>query len=161
MLSENSRMFDYILDVFIQKGKGDIIEKVIEDAMEGYRSHPELFVWVSKNILTEAWQKLLNEKINQYKYRIFESTFFLLSYLGRQIKNKINLENNTKIQKQIIRLLFDKNTNLFLNYIKKCVEDGTNVSSLLRLFRENEYIPQKHRENIIGELRSIEKPIIA
>lgn len=161
MLSESSRMFDYIYDIFIQKGKEDLINSLIEDTINNYRKYPELFLWIAKNVLTENWKSLLKEKIEEYKQKILESTFFLLSYLGRQIKNKVNAEINTKLQKQIIRLLFDKNTNLFLNYIKESVENNTDITSLLRLFRENEYIPTKHRENIIAELRSIEKPIVA
>ncbi|MBN1898054.1 MAG: hypothetical protein JW827_04690 [Spirochaetes bacterium] len=161
MLTESSKMFDTILDVFIHKGKQDIIEKIINEAIDNYRNYPELFLWVAKSTLTDEWKDKLKEKMDEYKFKIYESTFFLLSFLGRQIKNKANAENNTKLQKQIIRLLFDKNTNLYLNYIKDCANNNKDVSSILQLFRENEYIPTKHRENIIGELRSIEKPIIA
>jgi len=62
-----------------------------------------------------------------------------------------------KIQKQIIRLLFDKKTDNFLNFIKEAAESGFDTTSLLTLFKENEYIPKKQKENMMAELRDIDK----
>ena len=76
------------------------------------------------------------------------------------MKNKKNTDYYSKVQKQVIRLLFDKSANYFLSFIKDSVENNHDISSLINIFMENEYVPKKHRENIVGELRSIEKSIV-
>jgi len=161
MFSETSKIFEFVLDIFVQKKKTDNVDKIIKETMESYREYPELFLWIAKNILSESLKEYLQDDINKYKFKVFEVSFFMLSYIGRQIKKKSDVQNNTKLQKQIIRLLFDNSTSYFLNFIKYGNENNIDVSSLLRLFKENEHIPEKHKENIVGELRSLEKPIIA
>ena len=62
--------------------------------------------------------------------------------------------------KQIIRLLFDKTTNYFVNYVLEAVKREEDIETLLRLFKENEYIPRKQKENIIAQLQEAEKPVV-
>lgn len=158
LFTENNKIFDFIIDLLVKNGKKEMILTLIDETLEKYRETPELFYFISKNIISGAWAHIIKTDM-EIKSRIFLGLFSLLFYLGRQIRNKINPDHFSKIQKQIIRLLFDKNTNHFLSYIKQAVSDNHDTSSLLTLFKENEYIPKKTKENIIAELRNFEKPV--
>ena len=160
MLLENSKIFDHIYEIFLNRGVTEKIIEIIDKAVEKYRDYPELFFWCAKNILTDNFKNLLGEKLEDYKSKVLESLFFLLSYLQRLIKDGINVEENEKLQKNIIRLLFDKSSNIFVNYIKNALMANKDVTTLLQLFKESEYIPKKQRENVIAEIRSLEKPIV-
>ncbi len=159
MLTENSKIFDYITDIFSSQGKDNKIKEVIESGIKNYRKYPELFIWISKNILNGEFDKYLEDKRNTLKM-VFQNLLFLLSYLGRQIKNKNNVTFNKKLQQQIVRLLFDKKSNFLLNYIKDAISQQEDTSAFLNLIRENEYIPKKQKENIIAEVRNSENTII-
>jgi len=157
ILTENSKIFEYIFDIFEKNNKKEKIEEIIETAIKNYRKYPELFIWVSKNILNDNWTNYVDDEM---KKTVIQNLLFLTSYLGRQIKNKINPIVNKKNQQQIIRLLFDRKTGYFLQFIKTAIKNQTDVSSLLNLFRENEYVPKKQKENITAEIRNTENTIV-
>lgn len=159
LLTEVNKSFDYIIETLITNKKTELIEKAVNQAIEKYREYPELFYYSSKNIFTNSWDKIIPLNAD-LKTKIFQNLFFLLSFSGRQIKNKVNTEHYNKVQKQIIRLLFDKNTNYFLNFVKESFNNNQDITSLLNLFRENEYVPKKQRENIVAELRGFETSIV-
>ena len=158
LFTEESKLFESLIEILSNNKKNDIIKNIIDKAIDKYRDYPELFYYISKNIFTKTFDTVIQSDFI-LRNKIFQNLFFLLSYSGRQVKNKISTDYYNKIQKQIIRLLFDKQTNYFLNFIKKSM-DNNDLSSILNLFKENEYIPKKYRENTVAELRSLEKSIV-
>ncbi len=159
MFFEIPRLYDYTIEFFINKNKPEIIKRLIEESIEKYRSYPELFYFVARNILKGEWNQYI-EDLNEKTREVLERCFVLLSYLGRQIKNKSKSQKQDKLMKQIIRLLFDKTTNYFVNYVLEAVKREEDIETLLRLFKENEYIPRKQKENIIAQLQEAEKPVV-
>jgi len=144
----------------LHKGnKNELIKNVINKSIDEYRDYPELFYYFAKNIFSKSMDKIITIDFSLMQ-KIYQNLFFLLSFAGRQIKNKKNADQFSKIQKQVIRLLFDKSSNYFLKFLKNSLEKNHDVASLINFFMENEYVPKKHRENIVGELRSIEQSIV-
>ncbi len=158
IFTENSKIFEFIIDIFEKNKKEERIKDIVENAIKNYRKYPELFIWISKNILNDNWKKYTDEP--DLKKNIIQNLLFLTSYLGRQIKNKVNPIINKKNQQQIIRLLFDKKNGYFLQYVKSALREQRDISSLLNLFRENEYVPKKQKENITAEIRNTENTIV-
>ena len=156
MFTEIPKIFDFIIEIFIKNNKTDRIKQLGTDILEKYRDTPELFYFLAKNILSNTWANIIKAD-NELKNKLYQTSFFLLSFCGRQIKNNVKTDFFLKIQKQIIRLLFDKKTDNFLNFIKAATESEFDTSSLLTLFKENEYIPKKQKENMTAELRNIER----
>ena len=159
LFTEGNKLFDFIIEILTNSNKNELIRKAIDQSIDQYRDYPDLFYYFAKNILSKSMENVITTDFNLLQ-KIYQNLFFLLSYAGRQMKNKKNTNYYSKIQKQVIRLLLDKSSNYFLNFIKKSVDNNHDISSLINIFMENEYVPKKHRENIVGELRSIEKSIV-
>lgn len=158
LFTEVNKTFDFIIEILIHNNKTDLLHEAINKCIDKYRDYPELFCFTAKNIFSGSWDKIVDVNFD-LKNKVYQDLFFLLSYSGRQIKNNVNSEYYNKIQKQLIRLLFDKNSNYLLNFVKEFF-NKKDITSLLNLFRENEYIPNKQREIIVGELRSFEKSFV-
>ena len=157
-LTPLTKVHDIIISELIRLKNVDVINSIISTLIEHYRDYPDVFVWMSKNLLSDSW------KIDGLQWNIedvFANLFYLVSHLNRQIKTVQEPAEYQKLLKQILNLLFSKRKPYFKDYFMERKKAGEDVSRLWDIFTENKYIPSKYQEQVFAEIRAMEKTIMS
>ena len=128
----------------------EFLYKVIEN----YKDMPDIFVGFGKILISD------NQRFDLYK--VYTNYLYLVSILGRKIRNQENEEENKKLQKNIINLIFNRQGPNIINFIveRKKASDIL-AQKLVDLILDNTYLPEKYKKDVIDEVRKLENIIIA
>ncbi len=136
------RIHKYIINKLIRAHAYNIINNFIDRLIAGAKQSPEIFLWVSRNILTRAWDY---EWIDFSREELFLTYVRLLHEL-RKIEPKGN-----RIKNMALETLFE-NEALGL---KEIVSQSSHqfLEKLYDLFISLPYIEDSHRERFLAVIR--------
>jgi transcription elongation factor GreA-like protein len=123
--------------------------------IENYKDYPELFFSIGRSMLSSREE-------GADPLRIYTNFVYLISVLGRKVRNGENEEENTKLQKNIISLVFSRQEpNIFTFVVKEKKAGNPKIANLVDLVIDNTYLPEKHKKDLLDQIRSLENIIIA
>ena len=144
----------YVMTELNRLEQYETLEHFIKLAFARYREHPEVFLWISKSIMTGQWQY---DWLHHGKEEVVLHLFRLLKPLV-QIEKK-----GTRLKNTALETIFGT-TNITVENIKNgslpeiiLSTDAKSIRRMLALFKEVPYVPDAHKENfiqLIHELRS-------
>ena len=151
--------FSIMHPVLLEKAEKALGRERLKDyklsVIENYKDYPELFFSIGRSMLAS-----LEEGADPL--RIYTNFVYLISILGRKIRNGENEEENTKLQKNIISLIFNRlEPNIFSFVVKEKKAGNPKVANLVDLVIDNTYLPEKHKKDLLEQIRSLENIIIA
>lgn len=134
-------------------------EGYIKSLIEKYRDYPDLFFWIAKNLLTKT-KDFQEYDLNEFT--IYTNLISLVSQLGRKIRNGEKEEENSKLQKNIIALLFSNKEPLLVDFVVQEKKEGNSrIDNLIDLITNNKYLPDKYKKNLLDHVRNLEKMIFS
>lgn len=118
------RLFPYSLsagmvDTLLASGHIESLQRMVLDIVENYKDHRDAFIWVVNNLLEKPWVqelKLSYEKILITLIHILDISF-------KEIENHRDTTENRKINKQVQKILFDKNTKNLERFLEQSGHD--------------------------------------
>ena len=123
--------------------------------IDNYKDYPELFFSIGRTMLS-------SKEAGVDLFKIYTNFVYLISILGRKIRNGENEEENTKLQKNIISLIFSRQEpNIFSYVVKEKKAGHPKIANLVDLVIDNTYLPEKHKKDLLDQIRSLENIIIA
>ena len=114
------RIHKYIINILLRNNSYSLINNFIDNIISGWKQYPEIFIWVSKNLLSKSWA---------YDWLDFSSEGLVASYfrLMNELK-KIEVDSN-KMKNQTMDFLFDDEA-----VILKAIVSDNDETLLNRLF---------------------------
>lgn len=158
LLQTPIKIHKYIIEKLNSLNQKDRLKYYFETIFRKYREYPEIFLWISKNILENDWD-IEYEWIDTNKYDVLLQIFRLLKPLER-IETKGNRLKNLSIE-TIFGTLNITVENLEKSKIKDYIEKAE-VSFIKRiyiLFKNVNYIPDAHKENFKEFIKKIRPDI--
>jgi len=129
------RIHKYIVNILMRSHEYYTINHFIDRIIPGAKQYPEIFIWVAKNIFTEAWN---------YNWLDYNEENLVLSYfrLMNELK-KIEVEGN-RLKNIMIEILFNDNCEV----VKKIVNryDRQLVGKIFDIFENLPYVEESHFE---------------
>jgi len=103
------RIHKYIINSLLRNNSYNLINSFIEKIISGWKQYPEIFIWISKNLLSKAWS---------YEWLDYSSEGLVASYfrLMNELK-KIESDSN-KMKNQMMDFLFDDEEIILKNIVR-------------------------------------------
>ncbi len=147
-----------IISELMRLGREDILESFVSDLNKKYREHPEIFLWMARNILTASWAEYnwVKLPIDDVMLQVFR----LLKPLNQIEKNSVRLKN---MALDIIcgtkNLTVDslKKDKTFYSIIQQAKPDY--VKRLYAIFQDVPYIPEAHKENMRAFFKEVNQGV--
>jgi transcription elongation factor GreA len=136
------RIHKYIFNNLIRANAYSIINTFIERVIIGAKQHPEIFLWVSKNLLTRAWDY---DWLDYSRESLVISHFRLMNEL-----KKIEIDGN-KLKNSALTMMFD-NDSACLRYIADQFEPGV-LNKVYDLFENVSYIEESQAEKFLAIIK--------
>ncbi|GIX40651.1 MAG: transcription elongation factor GreA [Leptospiraceae bacterium] len=155
LLQTPIKVHKYIIEKLNNLGRKEILKDYIETIFRKYREYPEIFLWISKNILENDWEQEY-DWIDTNKFDVLLQIFRLLKPLER-IETRGNRLKNLAIEtifgtQNITVETLEKSK--IKEYIEKADENF--IKRIFILFKNVPYIPDAHKDNFkifINKLR--------
>ncbi len=137
------RIHKFIINSLIRAHTYNIINNFIDRAVTGAKQNPEIFLWVAKNLLSQAWDYPWLD----YSYERLLLTFFRLMNELKKIETKGNRLKNITVD-----ILFDND-----GFVLKEIVARTQQAFLGKLYdmlKEVSYIEDVQKEKFLGYIKS-------
>ncbi len=157
LLETPIKIHKYIIDKLNKSDQSSLIS-FFNTLYRKYKEYPELFLWISKNILENDWYEEY-QWIDKSREEILLQLLRLLKYLDRIEKKGNKLKNATLdvifgTQNITIEYL---NKSKFKKYIENFSEEI--IQKLYLLFKDIPFIPKEHKENLLNFIKGIRPEI--
>lgn len=130
------------------------ITEFLRGLLADYKDHPDVLLGFGRHFLADDGRFDRTE--------VYTNLLYLVAVLGRKIRNGENEEENRRIQKNAIGLLFNRQGPNLISYIVEKKKAGSpDAQKLVDLALDNAYLPDKHKKEIVDEVRKLENIIIA
>lgn len=146
LLSIPIKIHKYIIEKLNQMQKKEILIDFVDTIFRKYRDYPEIFLWLSKNILENDW----DQEFDWIKFTKFD----VLLYIFRILKPLERIEGRSnRLKNFAIETIFGSQNitveNLEKSRIKYYIEnsDANYIKRIYLLFKNTPYIPEAHKEN--------------
>ncbi|GEM_PF-3157034 len=157
--SRYSASHNLLIERISKKLGEEKVKEFVGNVIENYKDYPDLFYWLGKNIISG------NKDFARYcdnVFKVFVNLLYLVSLLGRKIRSGENVDENTKLQKNVIGLLFGKQDACLIDYVVKEKKSGNaHVDTLIDVVSDNIYITDKYKKTLLDAVRNLERIIIA
>ncbi|MFN3603812.1 MAG: GreA/GreB family elongation factor [Leptonema sp. (in: bacteria)] len=157
LLETPVKIHKYIIDK-LNRIDPNILNQFFVPLFRKYKEYPELFLWVSKNILENDWHREY-EWIDKSKEEVVLQLLRLLKYLDRIEKRGNKLKNAT------LDVIFGTQNisieNLQKSKMKKFIEEfqEDTIQKLYILFKDIPFIPKEHKENLLNFIKIVRPEI--
>jgi len=138
------KIHKYIFSELVKEEKFDTINDFVNTTLHKLKDAPEVFLWVSKNILNEQWNyDWLKVQFHDVVLRVFR----LLRPLGKIEKT------GTKLKKMAQDIIFGNDSII----LKKTIDesDDSTIRKLAALFKEVPYIEDSQKNKLIEFINSL------
>jgi transcription elongation factor GreA len=136
------RIHKYIINNLIRAHSYKVINGFIDRAITGAKRSPEIFIWVSKNLLSRAWD---------YDWIDYSKESLILTYfrIMNELK-KIETKGN-RLKNMTLEFLFDNEGAV----LKELVEQNGQqfVSKVYDLFSGLNYIEESHKNKFLAVIK--------
>jgi transcription elongation factor GreA len=158
LLEPTIKVHKYIIEKLDQLNRKDVLRNYIDLIMRKYREYPEIFLWISKNILENDWEKDY-DWIQTTKYDVLLQIFRLLKPLER-IETRGNRLKNLAIE-TIFGNVNITVENLEKSKISEYIQNASEsfVKRIYILFKNVPYIPDAHKENFKEFIKKVRPDI--
>ena len=129
------RIHRYIINNLIRAQEFGVINQFIERAVTGVKQYPEIFLWVSRNLLTRAWDY---DWLDYSRQELILTHFRLLNEL-----KKIETRGN-RLKNMVIDILFDNEEAVLRDIIKN--NDVSFIRKIYDLFTGVPYVEESQVE---------------
>jgi transcription elongation factor GreA len=127
------RVHKYIINNLIRANAYNIINKFIDRSTTGAKENPEIFLWVSKNLLTEVWDY---DWLDYSRETLVLTLFRLLNEL-----KKIEIKGN-RLKNMAVEILFNNEDEVLKDIIESSNE--TFLSKIYDIFSNVSYIEESN-----------------
>ncbi len=127
------RIHKYIINNLIQANAYNIINKFIDRSITGAKENPEIFLWVSRNLLTETWDY---DWLDYSRETLVLTLFRLLNEL-----KKIETKGN-RLKNMAVEILFSNEDKILKDIIERSKESF--LSKIYDLFKNVSYIEESN-----------------
>lgn len=136
------RIHKYIFNNLIRSNSYSLINGFIERAIIGSKQHPEIFLWICRNIFSRTWD---------YEWLDFSREALVLAYfrLMNELK-KIEIEGN-RLKNSAIDILFDNDAQNLKNIVDQY--DPAILRRIYELMVNVPYIEEHHGEKFLSIIR--------
>lgn len=151
LLKENTKVHKFIIDELVKLGQQDTLRFFFNEVFRKYKEYPELFLWLSKNILYDTWKKEGKDGYDWITANKFEVALQVLRFIKFFAKSE---QKGAKYKNQAIEILFGtQNINLETlknSLVKDLISEGEEefITKMYIIFKDIPYIPQAHKENL-------------
>ncbi len=140
-----SRIHDYLLDELVSYEQWNAINKAISSILANYRTNPDLFVWISRHILSN--EEEFKDNIIVQGHDIILRMVHLWGEVSKAVDQKENLTVNKRLLEQIQAIMIEDEA--LINTVQTA-EEGV-VRTILDLLETMEVVDEK----FMSELRKI------
>ncbi len=138
------RIHKYIVNILIRAHAYNVINTFIDRVITGMKQYPEIFIWVSRNLIGGQWNY---DWLDYPRERLTVSFFRLLNEL-----KKIELEGN-RLKNMVVDFLMDNNAAAMKNIVKQF--DRGFLGKLYDLFVNVSYVEEAQKEAFLSAIRSV------
>lgn len=107
------------LIVIINTGHTDKVQKLVKDSFEDFRAYRDVILFLFDECRNEEWFTAADVPLQKQLIAIIN----IISQCFREIDNHVESTENKKIIKNACKLLFDKDTNVYADYMLSCNEE--------------------------------------
>ncbi len=137
------RIHKYIINILMRAHAYNVINTFIDRVIIGMKQYPEIFIWVSRNLIGGQWDY---DWLDYSRERLTVSFFRILNEL-----KKIEIEGN-RLKNMAMDFLMDNSSAALRNIVKQF--DTGFLGKLYDLFINVSYIEEPHKEAFLGVIRS-------
>jgi transcription elongation factor GreA-like protein len=154
LLTTKFSVFHLVLLDRVEKALGkDRITSFLQGVLENYKEMPDVFLGFGRQYLADDGRF--------DRFRVYTNFVYLISVLGRKIRNGENEDENKRIQKNVIALIFNRLPPNIIQFIVEKKKAGEAAAqTLVELSLDNAYLPEKYKKDIMDEVRKLEHIII-
>ncbi|HOW81856.1 MAG TPA: transcription elongation factor GreA [Spirochaetota bacterium] len=138
------RIHKYILNNLIRAHSYTVINMFIDRVITGAKQYPEIFIWVSKNLFTKAWD---------YQWLDFSWEALTVAYfrLMNELK-KIEIEGN-RLKNIMVETLFENEATVIKDIIERSSKPF--LAKLYDLFRNISYIEESRGSKFYSIIKDL------
>jgi len=126
----SQKLLEWLLKFIEKIGKAELAQGIIKNTIKNYHQTPELFAWVSKNLLSGKWNF---EEFDLSKYDIIEKLLELLNHIQDNIDAKVIGKEGKRMIDKIRGVLSEKHYTYLIELIDNETIDGVKRLRLLLL----------------------------
>jgi len=137
------RIHKFIINNLIRAHAYNVINGFIDRAVTGAKQNPEIFLWVAKNLLSQAWDYPWLD----YSYEGLSLTFFRLMNELKKIETKGN-----RLKNQAEDILYDNDSFALREIVNR--GNPAFLGKIFDLFREVPYVDDAQKDKFYGIIRN-------
>jgi len=136
------RIHKYIINSLIRKHAYNIINDFIDKSIMSAREHPEIFIWVAKNILSKNWN---------YDWLDFSKQNLVINYFRLMNELKKFEGEGKRFKNMMLDLLFENDNFILKEIIQEF--DQTFIGKVYDIFTHVSYISEEESDKFLDLIK--------